>query len=189
MVQIKKSEALWRIISRYDHYYGTTNSKAALLLAFNTAVIASIIIKFEDILSIYETHNICKCIASISLIVIIFSTIVSVWYVFKAINPFLKSHKNPKNYHSVIFFNHVAEFESQDDYYETIKKINEEEFIKDQSFQIHSLAKGLRTKFNYFKIAVIANSVQLLFIAILVIIKIIIVFVNVSNQVPKGTTP
>src|SRR5204862_7544080 len=45
----QKNEAWWKLIGRYDFYFGSVNTKAALLVAFNTFVAGAIVLKWDDI--------------------------------------------------------------------------------------------------------------------------------------------
>src|SRR5687768_6211987 len=103
-------DALWKVVGRFDTYMGSTNTKAALLIAFNTFVPGSVALKWQDIERAFGTdHRSAFVLASVFLVVALAASVVSLVFTFWAISPFLKSPKRPEKYHSDLFFCDVAE--------------------------------------------------------------------------------
>jgi hypothetical protein len=138
-------ENLWKIIDRFDHLIETTNTKAALIIAFNTFVFGGIVLKWEDLLP--STPLFLVIIGIISLAAAAFSSGISLWFTLHAIRPFLESH----NYHSNIFFRDIAEYKKPEGYLEKVKEMSPDFLTKDLVYQIHILSQGMSKKFNCLK--------------------------------------
>lgn len=169
---LEKDEFVWKIISRFDHYIGTTNTKATVIVAFNTFVFSAIVLKWADLLLPYQGQRAIVFISSLLLLVAALSSLVSLAAVFLVINPFLKSPKKPAKYHSIIFFGHVAEYDKADEYLQCVQSSDEDKLTEDLCIQAHALAQGLDKKFRIMKIAVYAILFfQLPSLALLILIK------------------
>lgn len=165
---------LWKVISRFDNYISTTNTKATVIVAFNTFIFSAIVLKWNDLLTPFGYHRIAAFITSTLLLIAASAALVSLAAVFAVINPFLKSPKNPTKYHSKIFFGHVAEFEKPDDYHQCVRKNSDDELIEDLCMQAHILARGLDDKFKRMKMAVgTILFVQLPSLGLMILVKII----------------
>lgn len=165
-------DSLWRIIQRYDHYIGTTNTKAAIAAAFNTFIFGTIVIKWQELLPLFGAHRSAAVLAGFLLAIAAIASLVSLWATFQVINPFLRSPKSPTQYHSVIFFSHVAEHENSENYLSCFQQSNSDTLCKDLGTQAHVLACGIRDKFQKMKIAVGAIIlVQLPALAGIVVVK------------------
>lgn len=181
-----KKDLLWRVIGRFDFYIGSTNAKAALLIAFNTFVAGGVLLKSVDIWNLFGDYKAPAALASIALLVAALAALVSLWFTFKVIRPYLDSERDPNKYHSMIFFNHVAEW-SSDRYCDELVKLDEACLEADLARQAHALAKGLRLKFEDMIFAVNAVIwVQLPALGIVVILLIITlswdILVEVANR-------
>jgi hypothetical protein len=143
---------MWlKIIGRYDFYYGSVNTKAALLIAFNTFVAGSIAFKWADLQQAFINQKAEFVIECILMIALVGASLVSLFYTFQSINPFLGSQRRPNDYHSVIFFGDVKDFQTPDEYHKQVEKLTDRELRRDLAFQAHSLAAGLALKFDYLK--------------------------------------
>lgn len=181
------ADLLWKVIQRYDYYIGTTNAKAAIIATFNTFVFGAIVIKWQDLLPLFGAHRNAAILAGCFLAVAAIASLVSLWAIFLVINPFVKSPKRPAQYHSVIFFSHVAEHEIPENYLTCVEQINEEALCKDLGLQAHSLALGVRDKFQKMKIAVGAIIfAQIPALAAMVIIKL---WTLIADVLEKGVNP
>jgi hypothetical protein len=149
----EKSDFLWKTIGRFDIYYNSVNAKASALIAFNVFVVTGIAIKWND-LSIWFVQPCARTVAGGALFVAVAASIISLWKTFATVNPFLASPKKLSSYQSLIFFNHVAEYEKPEDYLDAIQKLNDDDAIKDLSFQAHALARGLKKKFADLRVAI-----------------------------------
>jgi hypothetical protein len=176
----KKIEILWKIISRYDHYYNATNTKATIVLAFNSIIISGLLVKIPDILQTFEIKCWIYYYAVVLIVVLALSSIISLVLSFLIINPFLSSPSKKAKHNSLIFFNHVANFENCEDYENEIKAISEERIISDLSYQVHTLAIGLRAKFNKFNWVV--RVVSLFMVPSLALLFILSIVASILNQ-------
>lgn len=166
-------DLLWKIISRFDHYINTTNTKATVIVAFDTFIVSAIILKWSDLLQTFGPQSVAAVLVSLLLLIAAVSSLVSLASVFQVINPFLKSPKSPTKYHSKIFFGHIAEFETPEDYHQCVKNLNNEELLRDCCMQAHVLAQGLNDKFRKMKIAIGAILfVQLPALGLMILVKI-----------------
>ena len=151
----QSNEVLWKVIGRYDTYIGSTNTKAAFLIAFDTFVAGGIVLKWQDIKSaVGDSHPQSFAVVAALLHVAIGAALASLWYTFKAINPFLASPKRPNEYHSNVYFGDAAEHAAPDKYLEAVAKWDEAGLQKDLAFQAHTLAQGLTGKFAALKNAI-----------------------------------
>ncbi|UCH96618.1 MAG: hypothetical protein JSV88_07145 [Candidatus Aminicenantes bacterium] len=138
-------ENLWKILNRFDHLIESTNTKSALIIAFNTFVFGGIVLKWEDLLP--STPLCLVIIGIISLAAAAISSAVSLWFTLHAIRPFLESH----NYHSNVFFKDIAEYKKPGDYLEKVKEMFPDFLTQDLAYQIHILSQGMAKKFNCLK--------------------------------------
>lgn len=166
---------LWKIIGRFDTYYGAINNKASLLIVFNVFVFSGVIVKYAEILPDYNNCKPLYWIIWFLWVIIIISTLLSLFYIFKVVSPFLKSYEEPTKYLSNIFYEHVVKKENIDKYTECISNLTEKEAIEDLCKQTHSLAQGLNYKFSITKWVVrFMIFGQLLPILVILILKILI---------------
>ena len=143
----KNIDSLWKIINRIDNYIISTNNKATLLLAFNTFLVSGIILKWSDILGMYNHIPILEIIASTLLLICASASIFSLVKLFQVIMPYLYSYIFPEKYHSKLFFIHIADYKNESDYHIAVKELSDENLIKDLSYQIFALSKGINNKF------------------------------------------
>lgn len=148
-------EVLFRIISRFDFYFGTMNAKAALVAAFNSFALGTILLRWNDLVALFEGYPNAEKAAAILLVVSAVASIVSLAAVFASINPYLKSRQTPGTYHSSFYFRHVAEHESAEAYLDAFCKLEPADIVHDLASQAHVLSRGLRSKFRMMNIAVL----------------------------------
>jgi hypothetical protein len=142
-----------KLIGRYDFYNGSVNTKAALLVAFDTFVAGGIVLKWKDIAEAFGNQKVAFFFVALFLIVALAASLVSLWFTFKSVNPFLGSPNLPKNYHSLLFFGDVKKF-ALEDYHKEVVKVTDEELGRDLAYQAHALADGLCGKFAALRTAV-----------------------------------
>jgi hypothetical protein len=144
----QRVEALWKVVGRYDTYIGSTNTKAAFLIAFNTFVVGGIVLKWQDIRSaVGDTSPPAFPLAAVLLLAAMGAALASLYLTFQAINPFLTSPKRPNEYHSNLYFGDVSEHADPDKYLQAVGRWDEAGLQKDLAFQAHTLAGGLTAKF------------------------------------------
>jgi len=146
---ISKSDFLWKTLGRYDSYVSTVNSKAAAMTAFNSFFVGTIILRWDVVGKAFES-------APVSLIILVkimmatsaIGALIALGLSFYAVLPYLFSEKAPGKYHSLIFFKHVSEFASGDDYKSKFETATDEDLLSDLAKQCFALAKGLDSKMN-----------------------------------------
>ncbi len=173
---MSSTDFLWRVINRFDHYINTTNTKATVIVAFDTFIFSAIVLKWGELLQTFGQQAVAIAIVSLLLFIAAISSLFSLATVFQVINPFLKSPKDPTKYHSKIFFGHIAEFDTPEEYHQCVNELNNEELLRDCCMQAHVLARGLNDKFRKMKIAVGAILfVQLPALGLMILVKIVAV--------------
>lgn len=162
----KMTENLKFIIERYDHYIESVQSKSNLYITLNTFFLTGAITLFagfKDILNNFLT---------IGLLIIIGVSIASLIYTLLALFPQTKKSEQD----SVIFFGSVAEKKQHNEYYESIKNMDEETFKKDLAQQVQQVAKIVCKKHIRLR-----NTNQFLIVQIvLVTVWIIIFFITIK---------
>jgi len=141
------AEVLWKTIGRFDTYAGTTNTKAGVVLTFDSFAVTALALKASDIIGQFEKYPIATVWVAGLLALVTISSLLSMAYAFAAISPYLRSPKAPGKYHSILFFEHVAEYASDGDYLEALKRHDEEGLLVELSTQARAVAIGLRGKF------------------------------------------
>lgn len=133
------------VIKRYDTYFVSVNTKATVILTFNTFLLTAVSLKFPDLLCRYQGQGFWTNTLYIATTLMTICSIASIGMAFYALHPFRDTHKEEV---SVIFWGNVADFQSPANY---LKKYLETKprLLEDISAQTHILAKGLRTKFTW----------------------------------------
>lgn len=162
----EKLEQTQFIISRFDAYIESTQTKSNLYLALNTAILGGIITlaaatKPEDI----------PCLAVIILGITALLAVISTTITLIAITPYLKSASDKGN--SLIFFQDVTNY-TYEEYHEKINAISDKKLLSDLTCQAFSLAEGLKSKYQklfYAGRLIIVEFIFLLIYAITLITK------------------
>lgn len=149
-----KIDFLWKVIQRYDTYIGTTNTKAAFLIAWNTFLLGVLSVKTPEILAYVSAlplgaTTIWICLGASTLL-----SLVSLWFTFWVVKPFLKSPRKAMEYQSVIFFGDVSSY-SEDQYKTSIDALDDDSAIRELRIQVHTLAKGVKSKFDRLNVAIV----------------------------------
>lgn len=144
---LDRPDFLWKVIQRYDVYINGSNAKAAILITFNTFVLGTIVIKSSEILGVYASSRSVTSIVAFLLIATSIAATVSMWFGLNAIAPIFTSSKEPTKYHSLIFFDHVSEFNNPDAYRDAVNAVTPEALTDDLAKQAHALAGIAKTKF------------------------------------------
>jgi len=145
------------IIQRFDNHISGANVKGNFLLAFNTFLTGGIIANYSKIKELV----VCELginLLNIILCLLMVASVITFVIIIKAVYPFLESgnsaavkpdeeNPNEDKYHSHIFFNSIAEFESDTKYFESFSKLSDNDFKQDLSNQAFQLAKGLKKKY------------------------------------------
>ena len=68
------------VIKRYDNYIISTNAKASLIIAFNSLIIGTVLMKFNVIMSFYNYSD--KSVVGLLLFLIASSSLLSLFFCF-----------------------------------------------------------------------------------------------------------
>jgi len=157
------------IIQRYDAYINGVNTKGSFLLVFNTFLISVICSNYNTVLTKLESHNAIvgfKIILTVFILIALFG-IVSI---FRAVYPFLKSgNSSIEGYHSLIFFNSVAEIDSDLKFKEKFDAQTDSQMLNDLILQSYQLARGLKNKFRFIERAMYCIYIELFLISLMAI--------------------
>lgn len=158
------------IIKRYDNYIISTNAKASLIIAFNSLVLGTVILKFGDILSFYNCLGV-RCVVGSLLILIAMSSLSSLFFVFSVVYPYFGSKTDDANQrNSLVYFGSVCKMNSQE-YLNRFEICSDEELMEDLTKQATILAKGLNSKMLKMRHSITAITFSLAFILLLVILR------------------
>lgn len=144
-----RPDFLWRVIQRYDGYANGANTKAAIVLTFNSFAFAAVFLKWDELSGFFGSSPITTTVASIIASLCAIAALVSLWLGLNAVIPVLRSTKEPKKYHSLVFFQHVAEFGSAAEYVAAVTTATPDELAEDLARQTHAIAQILAEKFWY----------------------------------------
>jgi Family of unknown function (DUF5706) len=168
--EVNASELLWKVIGRFDYYIGTTNTKAAGLITFNTFVFSSVVLKFEELLPTGQPKwQIILSAASLAIAAL--SALISLLTIFRSLHPFTSSSENDTDYRSSIFFAHIANLKTPAKYFAFIKKLTTNEFDKDLAVQAYSLSTALVSKFSSIQVATKAVGFELIAVGLAISLK------------------
>jgi len=135
-----------KTLSRIDFYVNSINTKASFNMAFDTFIIGAIILRYSDIISNFKYPKL-QYLVPLILLVISIGCFLSIYFVIRATNPYLKSGNEPSSYHSLLFFGSIAEMEL-DVFINNIKDIDDIRLQDDLVRQVHILSVGLSGKFS-----------------------------------------
>ncbi|MEW6616610.1 MAG: Pycsar system effector family protein [Thermodesulfobacteriota bacterium] len=173
----EKIDLLFKKISRYDFYINSTNGKTSIIIAWNGIIIGTILLKYTSIIALYLMSVWAYYAANVLLIIMAATSIVSIAFVFKVINPFLSSGFKGISYKSLMFFGDVAEM-SLNEYTKKESDLSYEEALSDAMGQAHILATGVNNKMKNMQQSIRAINLGLLALLILVLLKGVIVYVS-----------
>lgn len=158
----EKLDHLKFVVSRYDNFIESSQSKSNLYIALNTAIIGGIITLF---LSERELTFFSIILFGLTSLLSVVSLILTLM----AINPYLKSNGSENK--STIFFMDVASM-SYKKFRKRISSVNDDILLKDLACQAHNLAIGLKKKYFMLRIAgiLIMGEFALLFISVIFLI-------------------
>lgn len=163
-----KISILLDVIKRYDTYITSTNAKASLIIAFNSLIIGTVLLKFGDITNLYPTPSI-QTVAKIFLVFITVSTLLSLFFVFGVVYPFFGNASEDKlQSSSLIYFGSVSEM-SHIEYFESFSSASLEQLLKDLSAQAIILASGLKQKMTKMRSSINAITSTLVLILMMVL--------------------
>ena len=171
----KRIDFLFKVIGRYDHYINSTNTKASIVIAWNGILIGTVLLKFDEVLRLYQGARWSVTLASVLLSLIGICGLASIFFVFNVVFPFLeKTSQTPTGRvlqsESMIFFGSVAAM-GKDTYTARVKDCTPSEVLSDISDQAVILAVGLIEKMERLRRSISAIKLSVLLIIALVVIK------------------
>ena len=138
----------WRVIQRFDGYINATNTKAAIVLTFNSLTFATVVLKWGELSQNFGYSKVALGVAAILFVVCAVASVASLWFGLNAIIPMLSSPKEPGKYHSLVFFGHVAEFVTPDAYADAVRAGTMDSAVEDLAKQAHALGRIAALKFS-----------------------------------------
>lgn len=150
---IEKREFLWKVIGRLDYYIGSTNYKSAVVVAYNAFVSTGIILEWQKIILIFDGYPKLITFSSFLLFLSALASLISLFFIFRTIIPFLKSPESPQKYTSLIFFGHIIKYDNPEHYLKHVSKIDNDKELVDLSNQTYSLAQAANDKFKFIKLS------------------------------------
>lgn len=170
-------ELLFRKIARYDFYINSTNTKASIIIAWNGIIIGTIFLKYNSIIEQYCKPEWAYYISNILLILLSISSILSIFFVFKVVHPFLlSSNSKDGTAKSLMFFGDVSEI-SYNEYAKRESELTYDEALSDSILQAHILAIGLSRKMKDMQKSIRAINFSLVIISILIALRGVIAYV------------
>ena len=159
------------VLGRFDHYIEGANSKGNFLLAFSAFLFGFIVTSFESIVA-FDNGAAKDWVISL-LVAILILGLVSTALTIAAVFPYLKTNNSSsKKYHSLVFFNSIAEMK-EEDFMEEYSQQKTKKICNDMAKQIHAVSKGLKTKYIRISWAIVFVFVQLFLSLVIIIIKIV----------------
>ncbi len=166
--QINKVDFLWKVIFRYDHYINSTNAKASLVIAWNGIVIGAVLLQYENILKIFSVKPHGQVVASIAMVLLGLSSLVSNFFVFKVVTPYVPNGEAKK---SLIYFGSVSKMEQQK-YHTLLSEADNSSILSDLSLQATDLATSLERKMQKTKTSIFFMCIGLVIIYLMLAYKI-----------------
>ncbi len=173
----EKAEILYKNISRYDFYISSTNAKCSIVLAFNSLIIGTILLKFDDIIKLYDQAVWSQTVSFCLLLLIGILSPISIIFAFRVINPFLGSGEKLTQRKSVVFFGSVADAGFKE-YLERIKSMTDAEIIEDLTTQAKDLADDLLRKIDDMKRSIWLIHGILVFVLALFVLKGVLIYTH-----------
>jgi hypothetical protein len=148
------TDHLWKTIQRFDVYTGSTNAKAAFLIAFNSALFGGVLLRWKEALAPLAPGTLPMTLAGGALFILSIGCVASCWITFTVVSPFLGSPKSPGLYHSTVFFQHVGEHPTGDAFTAVLNQSDAASRMQDLANQAHAMAVGLTKKFIHLRRAI-----------------------------------
>lgn len=164
----ERDKFLWDVIKRIDFYIGTTNTKAAFLIPFNTFIFATIVLQYKqwpDFLG--PNHLLLQTIGQGLLALIALACLFSLIPTFLTINPFMKGDTDK----SLLFYRDIATM-TVNDYNIKIQTLERATAVSDMAKQAYALSQGVTHKFWLLRVATVAVLAELIGLASLLVFKI-----------------
>jgi branched-chain amino acid transport system substrate-binding protein len=157
------------VIKRIDHYISTVNAKATFILAFNSVILAALLLNFNSLIDSLISP-IAQIGVGILIVVILIGLLLVYLSILKAVYPDL----TPGNDDSLMYFGTIKNIHPATEYIDRIQALGEQDIVKQYANQIHVLSGITFRKFTSVKHSI--NSIMyLVIIPIFLIVAIKIV--------------
>lgn len=133
------------LLKRIDFYINTINTKAAFIITFDTFVLGTILIKYQDILKQFANLKVQAFVPYLFLVAFV-GVVMSLWWAFKAVGAFLASGNQAGAYQSLVYFGSVKEMPLAT-YTQAVNNLNGASLLDDYVRQTHLLSGALSSKF------------------------------------------
>lgn len=154
-------------MERFDQYIERADNKANFILTISGAILIAIIFQNKDLFYDID-NNIIKNIIFLDSALVAISLISAIYFSLLVIIP----RTSRETYTSVFYFEDIK-YLKNNEFYEKLKNISEDEFIKDFSKQVNQLSIIVSKKMNRVKSAYNCLIFSIVGIVILVIINFI----------------
>jgi hypothetical protein len=162
---------VFEVIKRYDTYIVSTNAKASLIIAFNSVILGTTLLKFGNIIAFY-TYAWVEGFVGLILALVTGSCILSLTFIFSVVYPYFgRKTDEEKQQNSLVYFGSVRHM-SGEDYLERLRKSSQEELAADLSHQVTILADGLQEKMIKIRRSISAIIFSLILIFLLVLLRV-----------------
>nr|WP_319396431.1 Pycsar system effector family protein [uncultured Desulfobacter sp.] len=171
----KKSNFLFEVIKRYDHYIGTTNYKTALIMSFLVALILGLTIRMLTLSGGSTPHGIAYYAVAFVIYLTVFTSLIVIFHLLRVIFPDTRNPNTPK---SLMFFGDVSNCEDGiNGYFIKINSTEEDEYLKDISSQTYVVAGIVNRKFRILQLAI--NITKYCVLPLLAVSLFLLVFIKV----------
>ncbi|HOW27704.1 MAG TPA: DUF5706 domain-containing protein [Elusimicrobiota bacterium] len=170
-----KIDFLFKVIERFDFYINSTNAKASAIMAWNGILIVIAFMKFEALMGAFETNDWSVGLAAFLVLGVVSCCAISLYYVFRVINPFVKHPESMASADSYIFFRAVADLSPQV-YSEKIDGLMREDILTDLINQSHAMARILNIKMANVTRSLVAVFIGVVFILLAIVLKAVLIY-------------
>jgi hypothetical protein len=169
-------DLLLKSIVRFDAQITNTNSKAALILAWNGAVLAAIVLRATEILQPYSSGSWQRVTTAVLLSLIGLLGAISSLLAFRVVYPYLSDSAKNSNAKitketSLFFFGSVAEG-THGEYSRSWREADYNSLLDDLCDQSVVLAKGIKSKMKHLQKSFIVLATQLFLMLSLALFKV-----------------
>jgi hypothetical protein len=159
--QARKVDYLFKVLARYDVYITSTNVKAALILAFNSAVMGWIVAGDNHIVGFFSNPKMQEFVSFLVSAILVASAL-SMACAFHVVMPSLGSkQKNGGN--SMMFFADVATMSSEK-YGDKLEQASLPSLLRDLAEQVHEVACVLTKKMSRVNRSIVVVAVEVFLI-------------------------
>ena len=146
----KKNENLKYILTRFDNYINASNVKGTFIISLNTFIIGVILVNKNTIADLFCCNQNLLNIFNVILFLICLSGLGIIFFAIKALFPYMNSgNEIDEVYHSHIYFGSISKFENKQKFLESFNNLIDPDFEKDLEYQIYTISKGLKKKYEF----------------------------------------